>query len=408
MKRSQTALAFWLFMGLGVASVIFGLTISEIQGQFHLSAAVVGSVATFFAVGRLIGSVLGGGALARSGARRTILWSTLITMAGLAAYGGAVSWWVVLAASFVIGYGFGSLDVVLNAAVVVNHPEKRGLSLSLLHACYGVGAFVGPFALAWLLNGTWGWRSISWAVGLLFVFGLLVWVIIGFSDEPVRPALANGTAAEVGTPGTGAMPVRSLLREKIFVLAGLIGFIYQGISWALSVWLPTLLLNVHQVSNVRAAAGISALFVGITLGRVLNSLLGESMRFPYTQILFTGAIVACASLAASLVAPTYFTAIAGVFLTGIGLSIMVPLALAVITTEWPHAVGTLSGVFATLSAAGIIFWPWALGALSDFWGFQAGLGGGVVVLLALIVVTKRLHDLVHGRIDGTPKPRIDA
>lgn len=414
-KRGQTVLAFWLFMSLGVSSVIYGLTIPYIQTHYHLSAAVVGSLVMLYGIGRLIGSMLGSSVLARSGIRRAMFWSTVGMLAGLLAYGAAPAWWMLRAASFVIGCAFGILDVVLNAVVVTNHPGRRGLALSLLHACYGTGVFVGPFLLAWLPESGWDWRSIPWASGLLFGLGIWGWLgvelafrrlgIRGNPGKRVRPAGGAGMSPEGGTdggPSSEPIGAGSLLRSRVFVLAGLIGFIYQGISWGLSVWLPTLFLDVHNATPTEASRGISALFVGITVGRLLNGFLRSSDTAAYTRMLFMGSATACVSLAAALLAPTPTATLVGVFLTGIGLSIMVPLALAVITAEWPHAVGLLSGVFATLSTAGIIFWPLAFGALSDAWGFQAGLGAGVAVLFALIVIASRLHRLVRLRA-GTMK-----
>lgn len=388
-------------MSLGVSSVIYGLTIPYIQTQFQISAAVVGSLVMLYGIGRLVGSMLGSGILARSGIRRTMFWGTVCILAALIAYGAAPGWWMLRVASFVIGYAFGSLDVVLNAVVVNNHPGKRGLALSLLHACYGTGVFAGPFALAWLLENGWDWRIVPLAVGLLFALGVCGWigVELAFQRLGVKGNLATASDndhvavqerrgdAKSAAPSIG---VRTLLASQVFVLAGSIGFIYQGISWALSVWLPTLLLDVHNATVTEASRGISALFVGITAGRVLNSFLRSSTIKAYTRMLFLGAVVACVGLAGSLLAPTLNTTLVGVFLTGIGLSIMVPLALAVITSEWPDAVGLLSGVFATLSTAGIVFWPLALGALSDVWGFQAGLGAGVAVLFVLVGVTWKL------------------
>jgi len=389
MKRpfGLTAAIFGLFTALGVSSTLFGLIISEATTALGISLVAAGLVTTLFAVGRIVGSFVGGPLTDRAGGAWVTAAGTATMLLGLAGLGAAPWASVFFLGSFVMGAGFGALDVALNTDISALHPQRRGSMLSLLHGFYGVGSFVGPLLIGLVIAWTGSWRAAPGLVALLFV-GAGLWYR-AFTDRAERA----GSAAGEGKPAPLRVGLLTLLQQPAFLLIVPVGFIYQGVSWSLSLWLPTFMAQVHGAAPLQAASAVSILWGGLTVGRFVNSavirVLGDG------NALLLGAGGSFFALTLGLVAPRPSLLLVALFVTGLALSTLIPTSIAVLTRLWPETAGTVSGVFMTISAAGVLFFPWFQGVLAELWGMRAGLGTGILALLLLVVIVAALRRLLR-------------
>lgn len=389
MKRpfGLTAAIFGLFTALGVSSTLFGLIISEATTALGISLVAAGLVTTLFAVGRIVGSFVGGPLTDRAGGAWVTAAGTATMLLGLAGLGAAPWASVFFLGSFVMGAGFGALDVALNTDISALHPQRRGSMLSLLHGFYGVGSFVGPLLIGLVIAWTGSWRAAPGAVALLFV-GAGLWYR-AFTDRAERA----GSAAGEGKPAPLRVGLLTLLQQPAFLLIVPVGFIYQGVSWSLSLWLPTFMAQVHGAAPLQAASAVSILWGGLTVGRFVNSavirVLGDG------NALLLGAGGSFFALTLGLVAPRPSLLLVALFVTGLALSTLIPTSISVLTRLWPETAGTVSGVFMTISAAGVLFFPWFQGVLAELWGMRAGLGTGILALLLLVVIVAALRRLLR-------------
>lgn len=383
-----TAAIFGLFTALGVSSTIFGLVISEATAALGISLVSAGLVTTLFAIGRIVGSFVGGPLTDRVGGAWVTAAGTVSMLLGLAGLGAAP--WAILffLGSFVMGVGFGALDVALNTDISALHPERRGSMLSLLHGFYGVGSFVGPLLLGVAITWTDSWRAAPWVAVALFVStGLWYRALVGKGiQEQSDPAPGQDH------PKRDRIGLLTLLQQPAFLLIVPVGFIYQGISWSLSLWLPTFMAEVHGATPLKAASAVSFLFAGLTVGRFVNSavirVLGDG------NTLLAGAVGSFLALTLGLLSPSPPLLLGSLFVTGLALSTLIPTSVAVLTRLWPETAGTVSGVFMTISAAGVLFFPWFQGVLAQIWSMRAGLGTGIVALLILVVIVAALRKLL--------------
>lgn len=389
MKRpfGLTAAIFGLFTALGVSSTLFGLIISEATTALGISLVAAGLVTTLFAVGRIVGSFVGGPLTDRAGGAWVTAAGTATMLLGLAGLGAAPWASVFFLGSFVMGAGFGALDVSLNTDISALHPQRRGSMLSLLHGFYGVGSFVGPLLIGLVIAWTGSWRAAPGLVALLFV-GAGLWYR-AFTDRAERA----GSAAGEGKPAPLRVGLLTLLQQPAFLLIVPVGFIYQGVSWSLSLWLPTFMAQVHGAAPLQAASAVSILWGGLTVGRFVNSavirVLGDG------NALLLGAGGSFFALTLGLVAPRPSLLLVALFVTGLALSTLIPTSISVLARLWPETAGTVSGVFMTISAAGVLFFPWFQGVLAELWGMRAGLGTGILALLLLVVIVAALRRLLR-------------
>lgn len=394
-----TASIYALFVVLGVSSTLFGLILADVTETLGISLANAGLVTTLFAVGRTAGSFLTGIATDRWGVNRPTAINLFVMLGGLALVAAAGHVAAFFLGSFIMGLAFGGLDVTLNLAITVLYPDRRAAMLSLLHAFYGVGSFAGPLALSFLLTHGPTWRALPAATAVLYALtGLFFSSLASALDErqvriqrEARDTSGGSRPEGAGTHSSVRKPLHALRGPQAFLLIVPIGFIYQGVSWGLSLWLPTYMAEVHGASPLRAAAAVSALFLGLTVGRFVNSVV--TLRIGDANMLLFSAVGSLAGLSLSLAATTTVGTLVALGATGFFLAALIPTSIALLTALLPQAAGAASGTFMMLSATGVLLFPWLLGVLSERWGMRISLAVSLLALSTLVLdvlVLKRL------------------
>ena len=126
-------------------------TIPVLAREFGVSAGGAAQVVTAFAIGKLIGTAVGGIVLDRMGTRIALVGGPLV--ASLAALWAAwAPWFVVILALVLIIGAADSLWATAReiAAIDVAEPNQRGRLISSLHGTYSIGAAIAPFVGGWL------------------------------------------------------------------------------------------------------------------------------------------------------------------------------------------------------------------------------------------------------------------
>jgi predicted MFS family arabinose efflux permease len=172
-----------------------GVVLKPLEEEFgwsraSISAAVAVSILMFGLAGPFAGRFMAG-----YGARRVVLWATVLTLIGslgtiwMSSLAEFTFWW-----GLVVGAGTGGLAVVMAAAVANTwFVTRRGFVTGLLGAGSSGGQFVFINALM-ALTLTHGWRT---------GFGLLV-AALGFLVLPLAWLLMRNSPAEVGLEPYGA------------------------------------------------------------------------------------------------------------------------------------------------------------------------------------------------------------
>jgi fucose permease len=95
----------------------------------------------------------------------------MLVTSGLLVAASAVSWattpwWsLILAGGFVSGLGAGAIDAAINAFAAARFTPRV---LTWLHACWGLGAMIGPLVMTAVIASGHGWR-----LGYLLLAGSL-------------------------------------------------------------------------------------------------------------------------------------------------------------------------------------------------------------------------------------------
>jgi MFS family permease len=192
-------IALTAFEVLAVATVM-PIVVGELGGL-----ELYGWAFSAFFLGSLLGTVIVGGLLDRSGLVGSFIGSLSLFGLGLGLAGGAPSMLLLVVARFVQGLGAGALTPVANVAIARALPERlRPGMFAVLSTAWVVPSLVGP-AAAGVIAESFGWRLVFFGLlPLIVIAGGLTWRAIGAIRGSDDGPLAPSPAARGGTAARGA------------------------------------------------------------------------------------------------------------------------------------------------------------------------------------------------------------
>jgi FHS family glucose/mannose:H+ symporter-like MFS transporter len=288
------------FLLMGALAAAYGPLLEHLARRFEISLPVAGGVFSAHFAGALVGVLIAMWAMERVAGRLAVWVALGCLTAGCAGVALANSWITFLAAAFVIGLGFGALDLGLNQLVAHSEGPRRPAMLNALNGAFGFGAVAGP-----LLISRFGADHLS----ILFAGAAVLAVALVPAAAGISGRLPVAARNGGGWPG---------LLVGIFLVAYIF---YVGLEIGVGGWMTSHLESVGQVS-LDAASFTSGFWLAIAVGRVLAALIPDSFS-PPKVIMATSAIASIALLAAlnGRAAPIAYIvtgfAIAPIFPTGI-------------------------------------------------------------------------------------------
>jgi MFS transporter, DHA1 family, inner membrane transport protein len=217
-----------------------------LRDELGLTLVESGFIATTFNLMGMLVGMLAGVICDRFGHKRLALCGIIILAAGGAL--GAFAWGFgsLLFGRFIEGVGFIVFTVaavaLMNASAAT--PRDRAKALGLWSAYMPTGGAIALFAAPWLIT-VWGWR------GLWMVLSVAA-ILSAFALARIVPVSHYGQVSSI------RLVAESLARSGNLAMAALFAF-YVAQWTSIMVWLPTFLLDEHQLTGGAALA--TALFV---------------------------------------------------------------------------------------------------------------------------------------------------
>ena len=191
--REQATLAV-LFVGVLLAALdiaIVGPALPAIQATFAVAPRWLPAVFSVYVLFYLVGTPLLAKRSDRCGRRRVFLESLAVFGVGSLLVAAAWSFPVLLVGRAIQAFGAGGLLPVAAAVIAETVPlERRGRTLGLIGAVFGVAFLLGPLLGGLLLGSSWRW---------LFVINVPVaFVLMGAATRVLPPSGGESGRREVG------------------------------------------------------------------------------------------------------------------------------------------------------------------------------------------------------------------
>lgn len=349
------------FLLMGVLAASYGPLLEHLVRRFGVSLPEAGSVFSAHFAGALIGVFISMWAMERVSGR-TAIWAALGCLAvGCAGVALAPSWPAFLAGIFVVGLGFGGLDLGLNNLAAHSEGPRRSAVLNALNSAYGFGSVAGPLLISRLsqdhLTALYGSAAALAVVLIPAVAG-----IQGRLPVAQRKSVHDGERSR---------------RGDVLVVIFLVAFIfYVGVETGVGGWMPSHLESVG-LRSLEAASITSGFWLALAIGRLLAALIPD--RVPPGLIVISGTATASVAL---LVALNGQAAPIAYVVTGLAIAPIFPTALVWLAKLRPGDSRATSWMFpATMVGGGVI--PPAIG-IAIAW---LGIGWAPAVLSAVAVVS---------------------
>lgn len=375
-SRVFLAVLHFEFFLTGIATTMMGVLLPFVILHWSITDAQAGSLFAAQFVASFLGSITYGELARRIGNKNTVITGLFVIALGVAGLA-SVAW--PLPPTFVAIYGFG-LGLALPATnlLVANiSPRGRSAALNLLNFFWTLGAVASPLLLVYLLQR----YRLSLALVLIGFAAVVAisatLVLLCPAQESAPVELPEAAADSASTPAA------------IWILTGLLLFLYVGVENGIPGWTPLLGLRQHRLGETSVALALSFYWGALLLGRLAASFLWRTATYR--------AVISC-SLATALLGIVLIAAsssrialLAGLALCGGGLAAVFPTVVAAFS---PRATGRAKGI------AGIIFASAGLGgaALPSLVGVLSSHGYSLRLGLWIMAAATALMLLVEQRI----------
>jgi fucose permease len=351
-------------VGLGFRGGLQGVAWPSMQVDFGVPLDALGALIVPGSLGFLLASVVNSRALVRWDLGLVLGAGFALIAVSLVGTALTPTWWLLLLLALPGGLGAGLIEACLNV-FVANRLGPR--EMNWLHACWGIGVTISPFAMSAAITSGLGWRWGYAVVGILLGAQCAAYLL----TRSIWPTRAQVTRQEPGAKAMSqAASMWQTVRLPVAWLSLLLFVFYTGIELGLGQWAFQLLVETRGLGIIEAGAAVSTYWVGLTLGRLFSgavvSALGvERMLF----ICLVGVLVGLGLL--WLPTGTVPSAFAALVLLGLCLAPVYPSLLSVSPDQFgsahtANAIG-FSQAAAVIGGAGI---PAALGFLAQAFGLE--------------------------------------
>lgn len=271
MNRSsapQILIAYATLVVLGLTSGLLGVAWPSIRDAFGLPLSAVGTLKMTSIVGSTLASFNGGLVITTIGLGPLLIVSSSLAGASLLGYSATPSWGGMVFVGLLFGAGSGTMHVGVNTYFAAHHDRRE---MNWLHACFGLGATLGPLMMTSLLQAECSWR---WGYGI--PAGTLMLMAVCFTLTRGGWHRVEG-GEETDNPGRGRRSAETL-KLPIVWLSMLLFFIYTGVEVTAGQWAYSLFTEARGVAEHAAGLWTSVYWGVFTGGRLLLGGVADRLR----------------------------------------------------------------------------------------------------------------------------------
>jgi Major Facilitator Superfamily. len=249
------------FISLGLPDGSLGVAWPGMYPELQLPIGSLGALMVLITVLSGISGFSSGRIIARFGTGPVVLASCAATGSALMmiSHASGLAW--LLLATVPLGFGAGAVDAGLNGYVARHF---SGRQMNWLHACWGVGASLGPIIMGTAIAQGSGWRSgyaviatAQLSLATIFLCTLGLWRTV--PERRIQNLNTDGVP-----PKSGKMRANSFagwLSVAIFM-------IYTSVEATAGLWAASILMVGRGMPTDVAAGSAAAFYGAITVGRI--------------------------------------------------------------------------------------------------------------------------------------------
>jgi MFS family permease len=365
--QSKWALAM-LFLADGIGFGTWAAHVPVFKQFLHIENGALTFVLVSLIIGAIFTMPVTGQLTERYGSRRVVQIAAVVYALMVALLAQASSLFSLILFAGLYGAAKGALDVAVNAQAVTVEKQYGLPIMSFFQGCWSVGGLLGAAAASLMLQHGGKVRGdLSLTSGLLLLCSLLA-----------MPFLASETRTEAAIPRERKKfiwPDTPLLRLAAIAFFGLMA---EG---AIGDWASVYLHSDVGVTLSLAAAGFAAYAIAMAAARFSGDWLAQ--RISGKNILHGSGLLIAVGMCCALLVRSWWPAVGGLMLTGIGVANVVPVIWGVAGRDTRMGAGPAISTVATIGYCGFLTGPPVIGSVAVLVGLRPAMA---IIALAGIVV----------------------
>jgi len=258
------AIAYLGFVSIGLPDTVAGVAWPSVRDTFALPQSGFGLIFVALGCGYCASAFVGGRLMLALGIGTLLTVSSALVVAAMFGFASAPLWPWFVGCAIVWGLGSGAIDTGLNAYVSAHFSAKH---VNWLHACYSLGATLGPLLMTAVIVRAESWRAGYATVGMLILVMTILFVFTRRAwGEPPK-----STESEAAMPASMA----AALRQPLVWLQIVVFFLYVGLEFTVGQWSFTLLTESRGIHTDVAGVLAASYYGAIGVGRVLFGMIAD-------------------------------------------------------------------------------------------------------------------------------------
>ncbi|MCS5591209.1 MAG: MFS transporter [Gammaproteobacteria bacterium] len=337
-----------MFILNGAVFGIWASRIPAITDKHNLSPTALGLLLLVMALGAVAAFALSGRAADHYGAATVTKYIAILNSVILALIAFAPSIWMLAISMVIFGAITGGMDVAMNAwAAEVERKAQRPL-MSSFHAMWSFGAGIG--AGSSFLSATYYVNISTQFTSSAIVILIITLFITAIPSRSKQNKKHNNAPIYV-------LPKSSLLGVAIIAFCASLS---EGV---IADWSAIFLIAVAHVSDGDAALGYAVFSIAMMTMRLIGGQIVH--QFGATKTARLAALVAMIGSLIALTFTSFSLILVGFGLTGLGLSVIMPLAFSRAANDKNVSQGAAIASVATLGYGGFLLGPPLIGFIAD-------------------------------------------
>lgn len=364
-----------LATGMGVA--LLGSVKLPLARKLQIDEARVGGMVSMFGFAMIPTMLFVGFITDLVGMQPVVISGSVLMAASLVVLARSRAYLPALVAVLLLSAGWATLINVINPLSLFAFPGTKAYALNLACFFFGLGAFLTPLVVAFLL------RHMNLTPALLMLAGFVV--LTAVLAVGVNFSALTATASEAATAAPADVGIRTLLMDPIMWLCALALFFYSPMEATMAAWATTHLGD-KGVSEAAASGLLSGFWLLFMVSRLVAAFkLPEGSE---TVVILGLAVLCVAVWAAVVFSRGRGMAIAMVVVAGLIFGPIFPTIMAVLLGHFDKSLhGRAVGLFFAIGGLGWTLIPMLIGACAQRKGVQRGFALAAASAVGLCVIS---------------------
>jgi len=372
-----------LAQGLALVSFPAAATILTAADGYGLSSNQYGSIFLPLFAGSVLASLLAPTLARRRSLKRVLLagfgcnalsmatFALSATLTGMA----ELAFAMVLAATGLLGIGFGATLTAINAYAASFFPHRGETAITALHTLLGTGTALAPLIVSLLAEGgAWWLLPASIAAAVVVLAG------VALTQPLVLPSAGGEAPALAAAAVARALPLRFWIWIAFALLYGICETLFGN-------WGTVYLHQQRALPDATANLALAVFWAAVTLGRLLVAVI--SARVPPLVIFRALPVLIAIALVCVAFSSSAAFGVAAFALAGLACSACLPLSIGTASSETPRFVETVSGWMVASYMMGYGIGAFAVGPLrqlADLALSDVYLGATAIAVVLILLV----------------------